>query len=593
MKIYTRKGDDGTTSLWYGGRVAKTDARTEAYGSIDEADATLGAARSLCGPDDTELAADLLSLQRQLFVAGAELATAPEAAGRLEDGVSRVTDAMVEALEPTIDRYMDRVDLPPKFVIPGGTRLSAQLDVARATLRRAERRVVTLKEADGLASEAVLRFLNRASDLVFAMARFADLDESGAVRGPRQGGERWLGRPLAAARATPTTSRSQGGHRLVIDEPEESGGANQGPSPTRTLAGTLAACTAITMEMYADRKGWDVGALEVGVEMEYAQSSVPRSFVVILRLPTALTEEQVERLKVIAGKCPVHRALRHDTEVYRSGRPGRALSRPWTSSSTARHARSPAPAAGSAARSPAALRGGRQRVVVARTAGARGRGAAELSAKRAAQPGLAPRRHRAGRRRADRRRRHGELRPARRPGQQRRHRNAPPPRSGSRRRLAGRLGAERDGAAAGDGRGGPGMAARGWGRIVNVCSSAAKRPSGMTPEYSVTKAAELSLSRVFADAYAKRRRPGERDLPRSHQVGAVDGARRPPRPVRRARRWRSRDEALAAAGAGRPIGRLAEVEEIADAIVFLCSQRASYVAGAAWSVDGGTVQVII
>ena len=177
MKIYTRKGDDGTTSLWYGGRVAKTDVRTEAYGSIDEADATLGAARSLCGPDDTELAADLLSLQRQLFVAGAELATAPEAAGRLEDGVSRVTDAMVEALEPTIDRYMDRVDLPPKFVIPGGTRLSAQLDVARATLRRAERRVVTLKEADGLASEAVLRFLNRASDLVFAMARFADLDD--------------------------------------------------------------------------------------------------------------------------------------------------------------------------------------------------------------------------------------------------------------------------------------------------------------------------------------------------------------------------------------------------------------------------------
>ena len=177
MKIYTRKGDDGTTSLWYGGRVAKTDARTEAYGSIDEADATLGAARSLCGPDDTELAADLLRLQRQLFVAGAELATAQEAAARLEAGVSRVTDAMVEALEPTIDRYMDRVDLPPKFVIPGGTALSAQLDVARATVRRAERRVVTLKEADGLASEAVLRFLNRASDLAFAMARFADVDD--------------------------------------------------------------------------------------------------------------------------------------------------------------------------------------------------------------------------------------------------------------------------------------------------------------------------------------------------------------------------------------------------------------------------------
>ena len=107
----------------------------------------------------------------------------------------------------------------------------------------------------------------------------------------------------------------QGGHRLVIDEPEESGGANQGPSPTRTLAGALAACTAITMEMYAARKGWELGEVEVEVEMEYGQSSVPRSFVAILRLPKGLTEEQVERLKVIAGKCPVHRALSHETEV--------------------------------------------------------------------------------------------------------------------------------------------------------------------------------------------------------------------------------------------------------------------------------------
>ena len=107
----------------------------------------------------------------------------------------------------------------------------------------------------------------------------------------------------------------QGGHHLVIDEPEESGGANQGPSTTRTLAGALAACTAITMEMYAGRKGWELGEVEVEVEMEYGQSSVPRSFVVILRLPKGLTEEQVERLKLIAGKCPVHRALSHETEV--------------------------------------------------------------------------------------------------------------------------------------------------------------------------------------------------------------------------------------------------------------------------------------
>ena len=177
VRIYTRKGDDGTTTLWYGGRVAKTNPRTEAYGAIDEAGAALGVARSLCGPKHAELAANLLRLQRELFVAGAELATAPEAAGRLQDGVSRVTDGMVEALEPVIDRHMDRVDLPPRFVIAGGTTLSAQLDVARTAIRRAERRAVALKEAEALASESVLRYLNRASDLAFAMARVADVDD--------------------------------------------------------------------------------------------------------------------------------------------------------------------------------------------------------------------------------------------------------------------------------------------------------------------------------------------------------------------------------------------------------------------------------
>jgi cob(I)alamin adenosyltransferase len=189
-RIYTRKGDDGRTSLWYGGRVAKTDPRTEAYGAIDEAVAALGVARSLCEPGDEELATDILALQRELFVAGAELATAPEAAGRLEDRVSRVTDDMVEGLEPIIDRYMDRVELPPKFVITGGTPLSAQLDVARTTIRRAERRVVALKDSDGLASGAVLRYLNRASDLAFAMARFADVDEPELFEGRDAGADR-------------------------------------------------------------------------------------------------------------------------------------------------------------------------------------------------------------------------------------------------------------------------------------------------------------------------------------------------------------------------------------------------------------------
>lgn len=139
----------------------------------------------------------------------------------------------------------------------------------------------------------------------------------------------------------------------------------------------------------------------------------------------------------------------------------------------------------------------------------------------------------------------------------------------------------------------PVLAERGWGRVVNVCSSAAKRPSAAMPEYSVAKAAELSLSRLFADRYAGDGvlvnavcpGPVESELwiePGGllDQAAAATGAA-------------SREEALAAAGSKRPIGRLAGVEEIAAAIVFLCSERASYVAGSAWSVDGGTVAVII
>jgi cob(I)alamin adenosyltransferase len=173
VKIYTRKGDDGTTGLWYGGRVAKSDIRPEAYGSVDEAASALGLCRA-AAREDRELYDDILRMQSELFVAGAELATAPEAAERLEGGVSKVTQEMVDHLETVIDRYMDRVDLPPKFVIPGGTELSARLDVARTAVRRAERRVSAMRESGQLPDDTVLRYLNRASDAVYAMARFAD-----------------------------------------------------------------------------------------------------------------------------------------------------------------------------------------------------------------------------------------------------------------------------------------------------------------------------------------------------------------------------------------------------------------------------------
>ena len=187
VRIYTKKGDDGTTSLWYGGRVPKHHGRTDAYGSLDEASSQLGLARALCGDGDEELAGDILRLQDDLFVAGAELATAPEAAGRLEDGVSRTTEEMVAWMEERIDRYMAEVELPPKFVIPGGNRLSAQLDVARTVVRRAERRISALAEQGELAGETVIHLVNRASDLAYAMARFADVDDPALFEGRDRG----------------------------------------------------------------------------------------------------------------------------------------------------------------------------------------------------------------------------------------------------------------------------------------------------------------------------------------------------------------------------------------------------------------------
>jgi putative redox protein len=104
------------------------------------------------------------------------------------------------------------------------------------------------------------------------------------------------------------------GHTLVVDDPAAPGGGHEGPSPTRVLAAALASCTAITAEMYAERKGWELGEVRVDVDMEY-DGPVPSSFTVTLHIPGELSSEQLERLRVIAGKCPVHRALSRETEV--------------------------------------------------------------------------------------------------------------------------------------------------------------------------------------------------------------------------------------------------------------------------------------
>ena len=98
-------------------------------------------------------------------------------------------------------------------------------------------------------------------------------------------------------------------HRLTADEPEGSGGDDMGPSPQELLAASLASCTAVTMEMYAARKGWDLAGVEVACEYTAAERGCPTRFQLVLRLPEGLSEEQVQRLRVIAAKCPVHRTL--------------------------------------------------------------------------------------------------------------------------------------------------------------------------------------------------------------------------------------------------------------------------------------------
>lgn len=167
MKIYTRKGDDGTTGLLYGGRVPKHSPVIEANGAVDEAQAALGMARAQCTAA-SELGADLLAIEGDLWVLMAEVATAAKNRHKLK---SVVTPAMVEALEARIDEIAERFEMPTQFVVPGGNPVSAALDVARTVVRRAERLVVAADVDEG---SLVGPYLNRLSDLLWTMARWQE-----------------------------------------------------------------------------------------------------------------------------------------------------------------------------------------------------------------------------------------------------------------------------------------------------------------------------------------------------------------------------------------------------------------------------------
>ena len=173
-KIYTRKGDDGSTGLLYGGRVGKDSSGPDAYGAVDEAVSPLGLARA-----ETERGSELddllIRLQRELFVVGAELATAPENRAKLHARrLAHHRRRWSTALEPVIDDVTTRYDPPTEFVLPGENRVAAALDVARAVVRRAERRAVAAAHEGWLDDSQVVPYLNRLADLVYTLARWQE-----------------------------------------------------------------------------------------------------------------------------------------------------------------------------------------------------------------------------------------------------------------------------------------------------------------------------------------------------------------------------------------------------------------------------------
>jgi cob(I)alamin adenosyltransferase len=183
LKIYTKTGDDGTTGLLYGGRVAKDAALMQVTGTVDEAQAAMGVARAEAVPG-SELDQLLTRLERELYVLMAEATTDPAHRSKLVAGKTLVTGEMVAALEKEIDDLMSRVSMPTEFVIPGANRASAALDLARTIVRRAERLTVS-SPVDG---SLVGRYLNRLSDLLWALARWAEGEEHLLARGaPRRG----------------------------------------------------------------------------------------------------------------------------------------------------------------------------------------------------------------------------------------------------------------------------------------------------------------------------------------------------------------------------------------------------------------------
>jgi cob(I)alamin adenosyltransferase len=173
-RLYTRYGDTGETSLLYGGRIAKNDLHTEAYGVIDEAVSAMGLARAVSQDDRVKVV--LRKMQREMFTIAAELATDPGKYHLFQQHFEPVTQEMVDNLESIIDSLEKNVEMPKVFILPGGSAGSAAIDLARCIVRTAERRVVALRQAGKLTNQLIISYLNRLGDLLFVLARYEDRD---------------------------------------------------------------------------------------------------------------------------------------------------------------------------------------------------------------------------------------------------------------------------------------------------------------------------------------------------------------------------------------------------------------------------------
>ncbi|SHJ14944.1 cob(I)alamin adenosyltransferase [Geosporobacter subterraneus DSM 17957] len=168
MKIYTKTGDKGQTSLYDNTRVDKDSLRVESYGTIDELNSSLGLARNFV--EDQEIVEILYRIQRELFDVAGELATKDR-----EKFPEKVQENHIEVLEKYIDTYIEKIDKMDKFIIPGSNKASASLHVARTVCRRAERRILSLSREEQV-SPFLIKYVNRLSDVIYALARYSETD---------------------------------------------------------------------------------------------------------------------------------------------------------------------------------------------------------------------------------------------------------------------------------------------------------------------------------------------------------------------------------------------------------------------------------